>query len=125
MYGAFDPRVERVQNQGVDACAVTVTAGSEEEAQAVTDALLDARLAACVQIGGPVTSHYWWQGRRETASEWVCLVKTRQSLLDEVVAAVRTVHSYDVPEIVATPITGGDAAYLDWLMATASGRGGL
>lgn len=83
----------------------------------MADALLDARLAACVQVVGPVGSRYWWQGGREVATEWLCLAKSRLALLDQVIAAVRAVHSYDVPEVVAVPIVGGDAEYLAWLEA--------
>lgn len=102
-------------------CQVTVAAGSADEARRIADALLDARLAACVQVVGPVESRYWWQGVQESATEWLCLAKTKAELLDPVVAAVRRVHSYDTPEVVAVPILGGDPAYLAWLDGEASG----
>ena len=108
----------------MEACQVTVAAGSEDEAGRIADALLDARLAACVQVVGPVESRYWWQGSREAAREWLCLAKSRTDLLDRVVATVRSVHSYDTPEVVAVPIIGGDPAYLAWLALEASGAGG-
>ena len=100
---------------------MTVSAGSRDEAIKVADSLLDARLAACVQIVGPVESRYWWRDEREVATEWLCLVKTRTALLDRVVAAVRAAHSYETPEVVAVPIVGGDPAYLAWLEDEASG----
>ena len=84
--------------------ALSVACASDAEAAAVADALLAARLAACVQIIGPIESRYWWQGEREQATEWLCLVKTRTALVDDVVAAVRAHHSYDTPEVIATPI---------------------
>jgi periplasmic divalent cation tolerance protein len=68
-----------------------------------------------VQVVGPVTSRYRWEGSLETATEWLCLAKTRTSLVDDVVTAVRAEHRYDVPEIVATPVTGGSAEYLAWV----------
>ena len=105
----------------MDACQVSVTAASAEEASVIADSLLDARLAACVQIVGPIESRYWWQGSRERATEWLCVVKTRSSLVDDVVAAVRGVHSYETPEIVAVPVIAGDPAYLAWLEREASG----
>ena len=108
----------------MDPCQITITAGSENEAVRIADALLEARLAACVQVVGPVHSRYWWQGERETAIEHLCLAKSRLSLVDAVIEAVRAEHSYDVPEIVAVPIVAGDAAYLDWLAAETSGGGG-
>ena len=107
----------------MDACQVSVTAASRDEASAVADALLDAHLAACVQIIGPVESRYWWDGAREQANEWLCLVKTRSSLVDAVVAAVRAAHSYETPEILAVPVVAGDPDYLAWLEREASGLG--
>jgi periplasmic divalent cation tolerance protein len=107
----------------VELSQVSVACGSPDEAEKVVDVLLDRRLAACVQIVGPVTSCYWWQGEREVATEWVCVVKTRTSLVDAVAAAVREVHSYDLPEVLAVPVSGGDPAYLAWVEAEASGGG--
>jgi periplasmic divalent cation tolerance protein len=103
---------------------VSIAAGSAPEADLVARTLLDARLAACVQVLGPVESRYWWQGRQETATEWLCLAKTDTALVERIVVAVRAVHSYDTPEVVATPIVAGDAAYLAWLAAETSGAGG-
>ena len=105
----------------MDACQITISAGSEDEATRIADALLHARLAACVQVVGPVHSRYWWQGARETALEHLCMVKSRLSLVDAVVAAVRAEHSYETPEIVAVPIVAGDAAYLEWLRSETGG----
>jgi periplasmic divalent cation tolerance protein len=102
-------------------CQVSVACGSPEEAERIADALLSARLAACVQNLGPMTSRYWWKGEREAAAEWLLVAKTRVARLDDLVAAVRTIHSYETPEIVATPIIGGDSDYLAWLDAEASG----
>jgi periplasmic divalent cation tolerance protein len=96
-------------------------AGSSDEADRIARALLDARLAACVQVTGPVTSRYWWQGAQEAATEWRCDAKTRVELVDRIVAAVRAVHGYDLPEVIAVPILGGDPAYLAWLDAEATG----
>lgn len=102
---------------------VSVSCGSAHEAERVVDVLLDRRLAACVQVLGPVTSCYWWQGAREVATEWVCVIKTRAALVDDVATAVRSVHSYDLPEVLAVPVTGGDPDYLAWIEAEASGGG--
>jgi periplasmic divalent cation tolerance protein len=94
---------------------VQVTAGSHGEADGVAAAVLRRRVAACVQIVGPVESRFWWEGRLDTATEWLCLVKTTADRLDEVVAAVRKAHSYDTPEIIALPIVGGSERYLRWI----------
>jgi periplasmic divalent cation tolerance protein len=86
---------------------VQTTAGSREEADRIAAALLERRLAACVQVLGPVESRYWWDGALESATEWLCLAKTTADRVDAVVGAVQDVHSYDTPEVIATPVTGG------------------
>lgn len=91
------------------------TAPSEEEADTVAAALLDRRLVACVQVLGPLKSRFWWDGRVETAVEWLCLVKTTADRYEEVEAAIREHHSYEVPEILVLPIIGGAGDYLEWL----------
>ncbi len=75
---------------------------------------VERRLAACAQVSGPITSTYWWQDEVTTSDEWVCVLKTRADLFGALARALREAHSYDVPEIVATPITG-DTAYLSWI----------
>lgn len=99
---------------------VLTTAGSEEEAKRIATALVDTRLAACVQIIGPVTSRYRWQGSVEEAQEWQCLAKTTRGRYPEVEAAIREVHSYEEPEIVATPIAVGSQGYLSWIYESVS-----
>jgi periplasmic divalent cation tolerance protein len=94
---------------------VLTTAGSEEEAERISAALVERRLAACVQVVGPVASRYRWQGEVETAREWICVAKTEAGRYDEVEAAIRELHSHEEPEIVATPIVAGSRGYLDWV----------
>lgn len=94
---------------------VLTTVGSEAEAERIAAALLDARLAACVQTVGPITSAYVWQGERETATEWQCLAKTEWRLYPEVEAAIRAAHSYEEPEILAIPVLAGSPGYLAWV----------
>lgn len=91
------------------------TTGSEDEAVAIAAVLVERRLAACVQISGPVKSIYRWRGEIENAEEWQCVAKTKASHWDAVEAAVREKHSYSEPEIVATPIAAGSAGYLRWI----------
>ena len=98
------------------ACFQVLTAtGSRAEAATVAGALLERRLAACVQVVGPVESRYWWHGNLEAAEEWLCLAKTTEDRLDDVVVAIREAHSYDTPEVTATAIVHGDASYLRWI----------
>jgi periplasmic divalent cation tolerance protein len=98
-----------------DCVQVLTTAGSEEEAGRIASLLVERRLAACVQVVGPITSRYRWQGAIEEEREWQCLVKTTRAAYEAVEAAIREAHSYDEPEIVATPIVAGSAGYLAWI----------
>ena len=98
-----------------EAIVVLLTTATRDEAERLAELLLAARLAACVQITGPVTSVYRWQGNIETSQEWLCTIKTRDNLFPQVEAAIRSLHSYQVPEILATPIIAGHEPYLKWL----------
>ena len=94
---------------------VTTTTDKREDAERIAQALVEGRLAACVQILGPLTSVYRWKGRIETAKEWLCLIKSRQSLQGSIEGAIRARHPYETPEIVVQAITAGSRDYLDWL----------
>jgi periplasmic divalent cation tolerance protein len=94
---------------------VMTTTDKKEAAGAIAQVLVEKRLAGCVQVLGPITSTYRWEGEIETAEEWLCLAKTRAELYDQVEAAIRDVHPYDVPEILAVPVSQGNPAYLQWL----------
>ncbi len=94
---------------------VTTTAGSEAEADRISAALVERRLAACVQIVGPIASRYRWQGAVERSTEWLCVAKTTADRYAELEATIRELHSYDEPEILATPIVAGSTGYLEWL----------
>ena len=94
---------------------VTTISGSREEADRIATTLVDRSLAACVQIVGPIRSVYRWQGQIEHGEEWLCQIKTTREQYAPVEAAIRELHSYDCPEIIAMPIIAGSAAYLQWL----------
>ncbi len=94
---------------------VLTTLASSEDAAALARAVLESRAAACVQVVGPIASHYWWQGEIQTEQEWLCLVKTAAEVLDRLMALIAEQHPYDVPEVTATPITAGSEAYLRWI----------
>ncbi len=96
---------------------VVTAVGSEADAAWLASALVERRLAACVQVVGPVTSTYWWEGRVQTEGEWLCLVKTTAAALEPAMEAIGAEHSYDEPEITATPIVAGSPGYLGWLDA--------
>jgi periplasmic divalent cation tolerance protein len=101
---------------------VLVTAGSQEEAEAIGAALVAERLAACVNIVPGITSIYRWQGEVHRDGEWLLVVKSRRDVLDELVQRVRELHSYDLPETIALPLVGGSAPYLAWLVGEVGGQ---
>ena len=103
---------------------VVTTTATQDDAQAIADALLARRLAACVQVGGPITSTYRWQGKVETATEWQCVAKTRLELYPVVEAAIRDLHPYETPEILALPVLAGYEKYLAWVQQEATGPDG-
>jgi periplasmic divalent cation tolerance protein len=90
-------------------------------AQALARALVEARLAACVSIGAPVDSLYHWRGEIETAQEVPVAIKTRVTHYAAVEAAILARHPYELPEILAVPITNGLVRYLDWIAAETRG----
>jgi periplasmic divalent cation tolerance protein len=99
-----------------DKCVVLVTCSSEEEASRIARALVVQRLAACVNIlESPVRSVYRWKGSVETAMEHLLIIKTRRARLAALEAAVKGLHSYDTPEVIALPIAAGSRRYLAWL----------
>jgi periplasmic divalent cation tolerance protein len=99
-----------------DKVLVLVTCGSRKEARKIARALVGQRLAACVsEIGVPVASTYRWNGKIESANEFLLLIKTTKKRFAAVRDAVRELHSYEVPEIIALPIAAGSRDYLGWI----------
>ena len=94
---------------------VTTTTGRREDAATIARVLVERKLAACVQVQGPIVSTYRWRGAVETAEEWLCQIKSRADLYAAVEETIRSLHSYELPEIVVLPICGGSADYLRWL----------
>jgi periplasmic divalent cation tolerance protein len=101
-----------------DAIVVLMTAGSREEAARLADLLVVSHLAACVQIMPEMESVYHWKGNVERAAEILLIAKTTRANFDELESAVRALHSYETPEIVALPVTAASAPYLEWLTTT-------
>jgi periplasmic divalent cation tolerance protein len=94
---------------------VTTTTETRQQAHAIAQYLVEAKLAACVQITGPITSIYRWNDKVENTQEWLCLIKTREDFYDKVEAAIKSQHPYETPEIIAVPIVKGSKEYLNWL----------
>lgn len=101
----------------MDLIQVVTTTDSREAANSIAMAAVRTRLAACAQVSGPIHSTYWWQGEVTVAEEWICTLKTRKDLFDDLEVAILEVHTYEVPEIIAVPIDRGSAGYLDWIHA--------
>jgi len=103
-----------------DLIMVETKIDSRDGAHRIARALVERRLVAAAQVSGPITSTYWWKGRIERAEEWACSVKTRRDLYDPVEHAIRELHPYETPSIVATSIVAGSQSYLAWIEAETS-----
>jgi len=108
------PRVVQVQT----------TLPDEPSARRIASTLVEARLAACIQVLGPLHSTYRWEGRVEQATEWLCLIKTTDTGLDMLLPRLRELHPYDTPEIIVLPVIGGDPGYLAWVESEVCGEKG-
>ena len=98
-----------------DVIQVVTTTDAKDKAQELAQHLVKLRLAACVQIDGPLESVYRWEDQIETSSEWRLTIKTRRGVYNEVEDAIRGSHEYEVPEILAMPVVIGNAKYVEWL----------
>jgi periplasmic divalent cation tolerance protein len=98
-----------------DKIVVLNTCGSAEEAERLARSLVDRRLAACVTVVSPVRSFYRWKGAVADASEWLLVIKTSRALFARLRTALESSHSYELPEILALPVTEGSANYLSWM----------
>ncbi|MGE5342013.1 MAG: divalent-cation tolerance protein CutA [Candidatus Omnitrophota bacterium] len=94
---------------------VTTTTDSKDLAERIAQTLVEKKLAACVQISGPISSTYEWQNQIETTEEYCCTIKTRMDLYHAVEASIKAMHAYVVPEIIALPIITGNPDYLQWI----------
>ena len=97
-----------------DYCLVMVTVSSQEEGKKIAMALLTKKLAACINMT-PVDSFYTWSGEINCDREWQLLIKTRSNLFSKLATEIESLHSYDVPEIIALPMLAGSSAYLNWI----------
>jgi periplasmic divalent cation tolerance protein len=98
-----------------DHLLVSITTSASEEAERIAEALVQERLAACVNIVPAITSIYHWQGEIHRDSEVLLIAKSRAELFESLTARVKELHSYEVPEIFALPIVAGSKAYLSWI----------
>jgi len=94
---------------------ILTTVGKREDAERIAETLIEKRLAGCVQIIGPISSVYWWKSKIEKAEEWLCLIKTEETLYHKVKETIKKIHPYETPEIIAVPIVAGSKEYCKWL----------
>lgn len=99
----------------VEYCQVVTAVDAPAAAEELARAAVDVRLAACAQVVGPITSVYRWRGDIENTQEWQVLFKTTLERYPALAAYIEANHSYEVPEILCTPVLAGNLAYLDWL----------
>lgn len=102
--------------QADDVLLVYITAASREKAVNLARALVERRLAACANILGDITSLYWWKGEVSQEAEVAVIVKTVAGKLTELVSAVKELHDYEVPAVVAVPVVGGNPEFLQWVV---------
>ena len=105
-----------------DKIVVLSTCGSEEEAEKVARALVEQRLAACVNVLPRIRSYYHWKGAIESADEFLLVIKSTRELMPALQAALEKEHSYEVPELIALPVVDGSPNYLSWLDASLEGK---
>jgi len=98
-----------------EARVVLTTTGSRDEAEKIATALVEAEVAACVNIVGPITSIYRWQGKVEKTEEFLLLIKTWNAVYEDVEATIREIHSYELPECIALRVEKGSEQYLEWI----------
>jgi periplasmic divalent cation tolerance protein len=100
---------------GAGYCQVVTTTDSQEAADRLARGAVEVRLAACAQVVGPITSHYWWKGAIASEPEWQVVFKTTAAGYPALERHLRQAHTYDLPEILCLPVTAGNPAYLEWL----------
>lgn len=108
----------------MDYVEVHSTTDSREEAERICAVVVEARLAACAQVSGPIRSTYWWQGKIEQADEYFLMMKTTRDKFDALAKMIRDNHSYEVPDIVAVSLADGISDYLRWISAETRGSDG-
>lgn len=107
--------IRNVMGNKVKYILVYTTVAKRSDAEKIAKFLVEKKLSACVQIVGPITSVYRWNGKVEKSKEWLCTIKTKRELYKAVERGMKSIHPYEIPEIVATQIVGGSQEYLEWM----------
>ncbi|MFH1453889.1 MAG: divalent-cation tolerance protein CutA [Armatimonadota bacterium] len=103
---------------------VLITVSSAEEAEKIANILLNEKLAACVNMVDKIKSMYWWEGKIDTSTETLMIIKTRKNKINELIDRVKSEHSYTVPEIISLPVLEGNRDYLNWIDESVKVAGG-
>ncbi len=109
------------EEEGIRYLVILVTVKNKEEALEMAEALVSNKLCACVNVIDSVTSVFTWKGAVERANECLMIIKTAIDLFPEILNRIKELHSYDVPEIIALPILGGNPSYLKWIEEVTGG----
>lgn len=104
-----------------DKIVILCTCATEDEAHKLARALVEERLAACVNVLPDIRSFYRWKGEVQSESEWLLLIKSSRELFAALLARLESIHSYEVPEVIALPVMEGSPNYMDWLQANLRG----
>ena len=112
---ALRSRIRSLNLPMTNKIVVLSTCASAEEAERLARLLVEQRLAACVNVIPGIRSHYWWQGKIETAQECLLLVKSSRERFDQLRSVLEQAHSYEVPEVIALPVVEGSLNYLNWI----------
>ncbi len=99
------------------ATVVLTTAGSAGEASRIAEVLVEEKLAACVNVVGPIKSVFRWRRKTEKQREWLLFIKTRAGCVPRITRRIKEIHSYDLPEVIALPVVGGLDPYLRWIFS--------
>jgi periplasmic divalent cation tolerance protein len=118
---AFPAIAQSLRFYMTDKRVVLTTCGSQEEGRQIARALIERRLAACINIVPHIESVYQWEGKIETANEWLLVIKTTAGVIGSLQDAVQELHSYKVPEFLVLSVEDGSAAYLDWIGESVGG----
>ncbi|MBU1726853.1 MAG: divalent-cation tolerance protein CutA [Candidatus Omnitrophica bacterium] len=94
---------------------IFITASNKKEADKIASALIEKKLAACVNIVEKIESVFWWQAKVDRSNEMLMVVKSKKSKFNKILKLVKSLHSYQVPEIIALPIVAGEKSYLSWI----------
>ena len=111
----YKPYREKIEFMSSPFIVMITTTPNKEDANKIAQTLLAKKLAGCVQVIGPISSHYYWKDELCQDEEWLCLIKSSQQHYQTLEKTIQEIHPYEVPEIISLPIQEGNQGYLSWL----------